>query len=160
MKVCTNPNCKTLNPDEANFCKRCGTPLAGGKTDDDMTFGKAISTCFRKYANFKGRANRAEFWFFYLFNWIISFPFSAMMNVGERLQDEKVFGIGFMIWLVLGLILLLPCLAVFARRMHDIGKSGWNLLLALIPIVGAIVLLVFLCRKGDFATNKYGAVPN
>ena len=160
MKQCTNPNCRTLNPDVAVSCKSCGSPLSGGKSEGEMTFGKAISTCFRKYANFKGRANRAEYWFFYLFSWIISFPFSTMMNIGEKIQDEKIYGIAVMVLLVLGLIILLPSFAVFTRRMHDIGKSGWNILLLLIPIVGMIVILVFLCRKGDSNNNEYGDVPN
>ena len=62
--------------------------------------------------------------------------------------------------LVLGLALLLPGLGLSVRRLHDIGKSGWWLLIALIPLVGAIILLVWYCKESDFEPNEYGPVPN
>ena len=160
MKVCTNPNCKTLNPDEANFCKRCGSPLSGGNSCGDMTFGKAISTCFSKYANFKGRARRAEYWYFYLFYLLIFLPpYVTMLVASSSRHLEELAVTCAVIVLLEWLVFFLPQLAVFVRRMHDIGKSGWNWLIGLIPIVGSIVLLVFLCREGDHKTNEYGNPP-
>lgn len=61
---------------------------------------------------------------------------------------------------IYSLAILVPSLAAMVRRLHDIGKSGWNVLLSLIPLVGSIVLLVFLFQRGDQEDNKYGAVPN
>lgn len=160
MKQCTNPNCRTLNPDVASYCKRCGSPLSGGKADSEMTFGKAISICFSKYANFKGRARRAEYWYFYLFYLLIYWPSYAMVLIGSSSRRyEEVAIVGAVLVIIEILVFLLPTFAVFVRRMHDIGKSGWNWLIGLIPLVGAIVLLVFLCREGDSTPNEYGNPP-
>lgn len=72
---------------------------------------------------------------------------------------EEVAIVGAVLVIIEILVFLLPTFAVFVRRMHDIGKSGWNWLIGLIPLVGAIVLLVFLCREGDSTPNEYGNPP-
>ena len=110
-----------------------------------MSFGEAISTCFSKYATFSGRARRSEYWYFTLFNLILSGVVS-------------IFKIQILVTLV-SLALLLPGLGVGVRRLHDIGKSGWYLLIGLIPVVGAILLIVWYCRDSDPGSNAYGPNP-
>ena len=112
-------------------CKNCGGV---------NSFGDAIKTCFNKYATFQGRANRSEFWFFVLFNFICG----LVPYVGY----------------VAAIAFFLPSLAVAVRRLHDIGKSGWFYLLNLIPIVGSIILLIWYCQPSQEGDNEYGSNPN
>ena len=105
---------------------------------------------FRKYAEFPGRARRQEYWMFTLINLLISI---ALFIVGLRSGALAV---------VSGLYALaafIPGLAVGVRRLHDTGRSGWMMLLSLIPIVGGIVLLVFLCQDSAPGDNRYGSNP-
>jgi uncharacterized membrane protein YhaH (DUF805 family) len=101
------------------------------------------------YANFEGRARRSEYWYFALVNIIIS----VILGVIDSVIGISVLG-G-----IYSLAVLVPSIAVGVRRMHDIGKSGWYLLVALIPIAGIIWLLVLLCKEGDTGPNEYGADP-
>jgi uncharacterized membrane protein YhaH (DUF805 family) len=109
-----------------------------------MNFGQAISTCFKNYATFTGRASRPEFWWFFLFQLLVSLATSMVSDILNGLAM---------------LALLLPGLAVGARRLHDIGKSAWLLLLWLIPLIGWIILIVWACQKSDPASNVYGPPP-
>ncbi|MBC8467736.1 MAG: DUF805 domain-containing protein [Candidatus Marinimicrobia bacterium] len=99
------------------------------------------------YANFNGRASRQEYWMFVLFN--IIFAVVAMVVDG-------VLGLGFIIYLLYMLAVLIPSIAVFVRRMHDIGKSGWWFFISLIPLIGGIWLLVLLATDGSSEDNNYG----
>jgi uncharacterized membrane protein YhaH (DUF805 family) len=93
-----------------------------------MTFVESIRTCLTKYVDFNGVASRSEFWWFILFVLIVSVALNFVSpTVGS----------------LFGLAMLLPELAVGARRLHDTGKSGWLQLLLLIPLIGLIVLIVF-----------------
>ena len=110
----------------------------------------------KQYADFNGRARRKEFWMFVLINTIISIVIMAVdgflgLNIGML-----PYGYLYMIY---SLAILLPNLAVSVRRMHDIGKSGWFLLIAFIPLIGAIWLIVLSCKEGDQETNEYGPDP-
>lgn len=98
-----------------------------------MNFGQAISTCFSKYATFSGRASRPEFWWFFLFQVLVSIAASMFGDVINGL---------------LNLALLLPALAVGARRLHDIGKSGWWQLIAL-TVIGLLVLIYWWVQPGN-----------
>ena len=100
------------------------------------------------YANFNGRASRQEYWMFTLFN--IIFAVVAMVVDG-------VLGLGFIIYMLYMLAVLIPGIAVFVRRMHDIGKSGWWFFISLIPLIGGIWLLVLLATDGSSEDNNYGA---
>lgn len=100
-----------------------------------------------KYFCFTGRANRAEFWYSFLFNFLVSFILG--------LFGTKVGPILTTIW---SLAVLLPTLGVAVRRLHDINKTGWLVLLSLIPLVGIIILIIWWCREGDPAENQYGPV--
>ena len=109
-----------------------------------MNIQESARTCFTKYADFTGRASRSEYWWFVLFQVLVSLASSMLGDVVNGL-------------VMLGL--LLPGLAVGARRLHDIGKSAWFLLLWFIPLIGWIILIVWACQKSDPASNVYGPPP-
>ena len=98
------------------------------------------------YSNFNGRASRKEYWMFYLFYMI--FAIVAMVV-------DVILGFGF-VYLLYVLALLIPGLAVGIRRLHDVGKSGWWLLISLIPLIGAIWIIVLLATDGTADNNIYG----
>ena len=106
----------------------------------------------RQYADFNGRARRTEYWMFTLINLLISLSLSAL----QYLLDVSLFGI---ISSIYSIAVLIPTIAVAIRRLHDIGKSGWFLLLAVIPIIGAIWLLVLFVTDGNPHENEYGPDP-
>jgi uncharacterized membrane protein YhaH (DUF805 family) len=114
-----------------------------------MTFGTAISSVLTQYTGFSGRARRSEYWWFFLFNVLVS----VVTGVLDAVLHTSVIG------LVVGLGLLLPSLAVSFRRLHDTGRSAWWLLIGLIPLVGAIVLLVFQCQDSEPGPNRFGPSP-
>ena len=125
-----------------------------------MGFGQAISTCLRKYVTFSGRANRPEYWYFLLFLLLFSM---AMVVVDISLFGtvETVDGISgdaeFAPFSSLfSLAMLLPSLAALFRRLHDTDRSGWWILIGLIPLLGVIVLVVFLCSRGTPGPNRFG----
>jgi uncharacterized membrane protein YhaH (DUF805 family) len=102
---------------------------------------------FERYAVFEGRAGRAEYWWFFLANLIISFVLQALAGASDALLILAV---------VYSLAVLIPGLAVAVRRLHDTNKSGWWILISLVPFVGVIVLIVFLATDGDQGANQYG----
>jgi uncharacterized membrane protein YhaH (DUF805 family) len=107
-----------------------------------MNFGQAISTCFSKYVNFSGRASRPEFWWFFLFQ-VIALGVAGMISN--------------ILYVIVALGLLLPGIAVGARRFHDIGKTAWLLLIGLIPVVNLILIYWFV--QPSEGPNVYGAGP-
>lgn len=107
----------------------------------------------RKYAVFSGRSRRSEYWFFVLFNVVASISLGIV---------DGVLGIGGGVGLlsvVYSLAVLVPGLAVSVRRLHDTGRSGWWLLIAMVPVIGAIALLVFMAQDGEQGPNQYGPNP-
>src|SRR3954454_804049 len=119
-----------------------------------MSFQDAVRTCFQKYVTFSGRARRSEFWYFVLFNVIVGFVAGIIdVIIGTR----SSYGTG-LIQSLASLALLLPNLAVGARRLHDTGRSGWWLLIGLIPLVGWIILIVFFLQDSQPA-NQHGPNP-
>lgn len=104
---------------------------------ETMDFGESIKTCFSKYADFTGRASRAEYWWFQLFACLVS---SITCSIGA-------------------LVLFIPNWAVCARRLHDTNRSGWWQLITLIPIVGWILILYWTVLAGDEGDNEYGPKP-
>ena len=104
----------------------------------------------RQYADFNGRARRKEFWMFVLFNLI----FAIVANV-----LDYMFGTVYIFAGIYGLAMLIPGLAVSVRRLHDVGKSGWMLLVGLIPVVGGIWLFVLSVMDSQPGTNQYGENP-
>jgi uncharacterized membrane protein YhaH (DUF805 family) len=103
----------------------------------------------KNYAVFNGRARRTEFWMFTLVNAIIS----AVLLAISYAIDTQVIGV------IYDVALLLPSLAVSCRRLHDTERSGWWILLAFIPVIGTVVLLVFMVTPGRPGPNKYGPSP-
>ena len=116
-----------------------------------MGFGDAISTCFRKYADFSGRASRSEYWYWYLFR-ILIIGGIAIIAITARAN-----GLLALIALEV-LVMLVPSLAVAVRRLHDVNCSGWLLLIAVIPF-GSLLLFVLACVPGTQGGNKYGPGP-
>ena len=113
------------------------------------------------YANFSGRARRAELWNFVLVNFIIYVAFNILFILLAATIADSLFLTGLMaaFYIVFGLGMLLPNLAVLVRRLHDINKSGWYLLFYFIPLVGFVLLLVWLFTDGDRFVNNYGDDP-
>lgn len=116
----------------------------------------------RNYANFSGRARRSEFWFYVLFNMIFAIAAMIIDNVlGTTISIADglmVLPYGY-VYILYILFVLVPGLAVAVRRLHDIGKSGWMYLIVLIPLVGAIWLLILFCQDSQSGANKWGANP-
>lgn len=113
-----------------------------------MGFFEAISSCFSKYVQFSGRASRSEFWYFILFYFLCGLVTGALEGTGSTS--------GSAVGLIVGLVFLLPNLAVAVRRLHDTDRSGWWLLICLVPLIGLIVLLVFYCQRPTPGRNRFG----
>lgn len=140
------PHCGAKPDPLASICVSCGRELRASNSNsgsDIDSFGGAISSCFKKYATFQGRANRSEYWFFYLFNVLVCF-----------LAWIPILG-----WLIM-LAIIIPTISVAVRRLHDIGKSGWWYFICLIPLVGFIWLILLFCQPSQEGENEYGPNPN
>ena len=172
---CTN--CGASIPQQAAVCVHCGVPnkatsvasnafsvgpVAPGELRWYQWLPNAVKT---RYADFKGRARRKEYWFFQL-NYALIYigGFVALAFIEGALTEGTGFngtGEPVVAPIFLGLFsigLLVPQLAVNVRRLHDTGKSGWWLLISLVPF-GALVLLVFYCQEGESGPNQYGPNP-
>ena len=114
-----------------------------------MTFEQAIRTCLNKYIDIEGRAPRSEYWWWVLFNIIVSI-FAGLF--------DTMLGLG-IISALASLALLAPNITVGVRRLHDQDKSGWWLLLLLIPFIGFIVLLIWFIQRGTDGPNRFGPDP-
>jgi uncharacterized membrane protein YhaH (DUF805 family) len=109
-----------------------------------------------KYADFSGRARRKEYWMFALFNMMFAIGAMIIDNIFGMTISGLAYG---PVYIIYAIALFLPSFAVFVRRLHDVGKSGWMILIALIPIIGAIWLLVLMVSDGKVGVNKYGPDP-
>ncbi len=114
-----------------------------------MSFAEAIQTCFKKYVDFNGRARRSEYWYFWLFTFILS---SVLTAVGNAIGITWLAGVA-------GLAVLLPSIAVSVRRLHDIGKAGIWVLIGFIPCIGEILLIIWACKDSDPGDNQFGPNP-
>jgi uncharacterized membrane protein YhaH (DUF805 family) len=112
-----------------------------------MNFTQAISSGFSNYVNFAGRAIRSEYWYWVLFVLIATIVTSIIDLVLGITLFEPIFS----------LAVLLPSIAVGVRRLHDLDRSGWWLLLGFIPLIGAIVLIVWFCGRGTPGANRPGS---
>lgn len=118
-----------------------------------VSFKEAVVRALQQnYCSFRGRASRSEFWWFQLFYFILSVVISIVLCWSENVAQIVSY--------IIGLALLLPSLGLAVRRLHDIGKCGWWIFISLIPLVGAIILLVWYCKDSQMEPNKYGPVPN
>jgi uncharacterized membrane protein YhaH (DUF805 family) len=117
-----------------------------------VSFGDAIRSGFDHYAKFQGRASRSAFWWWVLFQFIVELVAAVL--------DYAIFNNLGVFYGLTALALLLPSLSVSIRRLHDTDRSGWWLLIYLIPIIGFIVLLVFFLTDSDSGPNRYGPGPD
>jgi len=127
------------------------SPGSGGGAPPPALSNPLISywklVVLERYAQFTGRARRAEFWWYALANFIITFVLQLLTGVS---------GIFWALYVIYVLAVLIPGIAVGIRRLHDTGRSGWWILIAFIPLVGAIVLIVFFATDSTHGTNQYG----
>ena len=115
---------------------------------------------FTKYADFQTRSTRSEFWWFLLVNLLVIFGVSMIAGIlGGLLESQVIATIGSIIIVLYYLAIFIPYLAVSVRRLHDTNRSGWFLLLGLIPFIGGIILIVFYAQDTDPKSNKWGPVP-
>ncbi len=117
-----------------------------------ITLPQAVSLGFKKYTDFSGRVNRPEFWFWVLFVVLVSVATHLVDNVLGTVSTDGHAGL-FNGLFSLGT--LVPSLAIGARRLHDIGRSGWWQFLVFIPIVGIVVLIVWWATKGSGDANSF-----
>ncbi|SDR88418.1 Uncharacterized membrane protein YhaH, DUF805 family [Paraoerskovia marina] len=110
-----------------------------------MSLVESVKSVFSKYATFSGRARRSEYWWYSL----VIFILSAI--VGGIGNDILTF--------VFSLVILVPTLAVGVRRLHDTGRTGWWILIGLIPVIGTIVLIIFFVQDSESGSNQYGPSP-
>lgn len=171
MVFCTA--CGAEIHETAPFCPKCGAPQRVASAGDglDRSFIGSIKICFSKYVGFSGRAPRAEFWWWYLFTVLIGIVmliingptymdyFSAMSQytADSGLPPPTLSSPGIDIGYLINLALFLPGLAVSVRRLHDTNRSGWWMLILLIPLIGPILLLVWFCTRGTRGNNRFGA---
>ena len=122
----------------------------------------------RRYAEFSGRSRRKEFWMFVLFNYAVGLVYGALLGIlmlllyfTDMSEDMMltIFVISLVPWLIYSLWLMIPGLAVTVRRLHDLDKSGWNLLWSLIPVAGAIMLIIWYASEGTRGPNRFGPDP-
>ena len=121
-----------------------------------MSFKEAVSSVFSNYANFNGRARRSEYWYFVLFNLIVSAVLSILHNLTAGSFLGNIFTAAQYVY---SLAVLVPGLAVAWRRLHDTGRSGAWYLIGLVPLVGAILLIVWCCQDSQPEANQYGPCP-
>jgi uncharacterized membrane protein YhaH (DUF805 family) len=117
-----------------------------------MNFGQAIASGFKKYVDFTGRAARSEFWFWTLF--------AVLASIAGGAIDFVLFpdAITSPVQSIVGLVLLLPGIAVSIRRLHDLDRTGWWFLLAF-TVIGMIVLIIWYCMRGTPGPNRFGPDP-
>ena len=109
--------------------------------------------CWTHYCDFSGRARRKEYWMFCLINFLFSFAVGFLLGMLGAVTVAQTFGRLF------GIAAFLPGLGVGVRRLHDIGKSGWWMLINFVPVVGWIIFLLFMCSDSQAGTNAYGENP-
>lgn len=136
-------NCAAFVDDNATRCPNCGAAVGQSRSVGAVSPVDAVKALFIRYADFQGRSRRSEYWWVFLFNLITSRVFAAVSTSFAT------------VW---GFALLIPILAVGVRRLHDTGRSGWWVLLNLIPLVGTIILIVWLCQDSS-PDNQYGPNP-
>lgn len=148
------PKCGKENQSDVKFCGNCGASLSGASESatvmtstsmpsEQMTFGKAISTCLAKYFDFKGRASRSEFWWFYLFTILLSW--------GAVIVDSSQ-----VLSMIVNIAMFFPVIAAGSRRLHDTNRSGWWQLM-MITVIGLIPLIIWWASKGSDQENQYGS---
>jgi uncharacterized membrane protein YhaH (DUF805 family) len=134
-------------------------------------FFEAIGICFSKYATFKGRAPRSEYWWWVLFQLVIGAVFESILlppllrdfeqtrATGVIPPQDVYHGIIQLIFTLISLALLLPSISVSVRRLHDRDKSGWWYFFPIVPVIGPIMVLIWFCQRGTNGGNRFGPDP-
>ena len=128
-------------------------------TTNNNLIGWWKKVVFENYANFNGRARRAEYWYFALGCFLLLIPFYIIGIIGVAIQSQILSFTGPGLYFLIAIALIVPSLAVAVRRLHDLNKSGWYYFIGLIPFVGSIILLVWFFTDGNRFTNDYGEDP-
>jgi uncharacterized membrane protein YhaH (DUF805 family) len=118
-----------------------------------------IDCITKNYANFNGRARRKEYWMYFLFNLLLVGIALNLITVILGSISHSLLSVMTFVQFIVSIALVIPGLAVTVRRLHDIDKSGWWILIGVIPIIGAIVLFVFACLDSTPGSNQYGENP-
>lgn len=146
--------CGTTIHETAPICPRCGAPQSANwdRAGRGRSFGQAITICLNRSFVFRGRAPRSEYWFFSLF--------VVLMTIGADILGAVWGGrVGLAVKVIVNLVFFFASLSVYVRRLHDIDRSGWWYWLVLIPIIGWIILFVWLCIRGTRGPNRFGPDP-
>ena len=123
---------------------------------------------FRRYADFSGRSRRREFWMFVLFNYVVAFAWGAALGLVMLLmyfadaREDTMMTICYILivpYAIYSLWVMIPGIAVTIRRLHDLDKSGWCVLLGLIPLIGSIILIIWYATEGTRGPNRFGPDP-
>lgn len=124
-----------------------------------MNFAASVRSCFENYVTFSGRAPRSEYWYWLLFNmiagWIVGF-IEGFYLAFNGLEPDSFIPVGS---IILSLALLLPGLTVSVRRLHDIDRSGWWYFMWMLPIIGWILMIYWMVKKGTEGSNRFGNDP-
>jgi uncharacterized membrane protein YhaH (DUF805 family) len=167
-------NCGKDRKETTNYCTNCGfllnrefkfqdsilEPNLSSQRSDNSTpkiigFSQAVEFSYENWRNFNGRASRSEFWYYFLFNFLVIIGINPLLALFSFLMEEDLESLS--AWIVFPFLLfsIIPSAASITRRLHDIGKSGINVLWSIIPF-GGIVLLIWYCRPGNPHSNRYG----
>jgi len=160
------PSCGHENLENAQYCGGCGASLrastVGGIGVESaelpmVDLGTAIKLGFQRYVGFSGRSTRAEIWWWTLFTSVVTI---ALIIADNLTSNSSTFGwMGGLLEGLFTLATIIPSLAVSVRRLHDINRTGWWVLLGFVLLIGWIVLIVWAIERGDKGTNKYGPDP-
>jgi len=116
-----------------------------------MNFVDAVKSAFVCSDDFATRSSRSEYWWFMLFYFLVSLVVTIIQFKMEMTRGT--------IYLLVFLVFIMPTISVTGRRLHDIGRSGWWLLIVLIPLIGALILLYWAVKRGEYGDNRFGANP-
>lgn len=162
------PACKEEIRDNVTTCAQCNFALTPGAVGIDTQPSAAAHgiveqspfsyyiACWRKFAVFSGRARRKEYWYFALFNLGVSILLGYVDLFLGTFNADAELGLFHSLY---NLAALVPCVAVTVRRLHDLDRSGWWVLLGFVPIIGWIVLVLWTCLNSDDEPNQYGDNP-
>ena len=161
-----------IQPDPQQMLVGIPQPMVVGGVDPGMMTGRPAqmmgfidsvkSVLMNNFANFEGRASRSEYWWFYLFTFLMALLLGVIDGVMLAIMDVPITSL---LWTLspmatlFQLAILIPSLAVMVRRFHDLGKSGWWFFILLIPCVGIILYIVWMASEGEPHDNMYGPVP-
>jgi len=124
-----------------------------------MNFGEAIRSVFSQYATFSGRARRSEYWYWALFQWLAMVGLMLVSGVFTMAEGSEPPMTGMTMIGVFFIAMILPTIAVSVRRMHDMDRVGWWILVALVPYIGGLILFVWFMFPGTSGRNRFGPDP-